>query len=132
MKLVLRLFTLVPVFFASYCFATVLLFSILPAEGGGFLITVLAWLIAGAASWFAWEKLSSPEFNMASSAAFGAIMFGAVGFAAGFFGPMIFAPEANQGPMLGIFITGPGGFVLGGIAGAIYRIVSLRHKSPQY
>jgi hypothetical protein len=26
---------------------------------------------------------------------------------------MIFAPQANQGPMLGIFITGPGGFLLG-------------------
>lgn len=32
---------------------------------------------------------------------------------------MIFAPEANQGPMLGIFITGPGGAVLGAVAGWI-------------
>jgi len=40
-------------------------------------------------------------------------ILGAVGFAAGFFGPMVFVPEANQGPMVGIFITGPGGALLG-------------------
>lgn len=38
---------------------------------------------------------------------------GGIGFAAGFFGPMIFVPESNQGPMVGIFITGPGGGLLG-------------------
>jgi len=38
---------------------------------------------------------------------------GGIGFAVGFFGPMIFEPEANQGPMVGIFITGPGGALLG-------------------
>jgi hypothetical protein len=37
----------------------------------------------------------------------------------GFLGPMILAPEANQGPLLGIFITGPLGLVVGAIAGAI-------------
>ena len=42
-----------------------------------------------------------------------------IGFAGGFFGPMIFAPGANQGPMLGIFITGPIGFLLGLIYGVI-------------
>lgn len=47
----------------------------------------------------------------------GALALGGLGFVLGFFGPMIFAPEANQGPMLGIFITGPGGAVLGAIAG---------------
>jgi hypothetical protein len=48
-----------------------------------------------------------------------AVGFGAVGFAAGFFGPMIFAPDANQGPMLGIFITGPAGVVIGFLIGAL-------------
>lgn len=38
---------------------------------------------------------------------------GGVSFAAGFFGPMILAPDANQGPLLGIFITGPLGLVAG-------------------
>jgi hypothetical protein len=47
----------------------------------------------------------------------GALVLGGLGFVLGFFGPMVFAPEANQGPMLGIFITGPGGAVIGAVAG---------------
>jgi hypothetical protein len=35
---------------------------------------------------------------------------------------MIFAPQANQGPMLGLFITGPAGVVIGAIAGAWYAM----------
>jgi hypothetical protein len=49
-----------------------------------------------------------------------AVILGGVGFIAGLFGPMIFAPDANQGPMLGLFITGPAGVVIGAIAGAVY------------
>ncbi len=41
------------------------------------------------------------------------LLLGAAGFAAGFFGPLLFAPEANQGPMVGIFISGPAGTLLG-------------------
>lgn len=41
------------------------------------------------------------------------LVLGGIGFALGFFGPMILAPEANQGPLLGIFITGPIGLVAG-------------------
>ncbi len=53
-------------------------------------------------------------------AIFGAMLLGVIGFIGGFIGPMILAPEANQGPLLGIFVTGPLGFLIGGIAGAIY------------
>lgn len=35
---------------------------------------------------------------------------------------MIFAPGANQGPMLGIFITGPAGALLGAVAGFFYGL----------
>jgi hypothetical protein len=52
----------------------------------------------------------------------GAVIVGAIGFCAGFFGPMLFAPDANQGPLLGIFITGPLGAVLGAIGGFVYGI----------
>jgi hypothetical protein len=45
--------------------------------------------------------------------ALGALIVGAISFAAGFFGPMIFDPGANQGPLLGIFITGPLGAFVG-------------------
>ena len=47
------------------------------------------------------------------------LIVGALGFAVGFFGPIYFMAEANQGPLIGIFITGPGGVVAGAITGAI-------------
>ncbi len=42
-----------------------------------------------------------------------AVVVGGIAFAAGFLGPMLLAPGANQGPLLGIFITGPAGFLVG-------------------
>jgi hypothetical protein len=44
---------------------------------------------------------------------------GLTGFALGFFGPLIIDPGANQGPLLGIFITGPGGTILGFLLGLL-------------
>lgn len=34
----------------------------------------------------------------------------------------VVAAKANQGPMLGLFITGPAGAVIGAIAGAWYAM----------
>jgi hypothetical protein len=50
------------------------------------------------------------------------VILGAVGFLAGFVGPMILAPDANQGPLVGIFISGPGGVILGAILLLITRV----------
>src|SRR2546427_8984565 len=41
------------------------------------------------------------------------LITGGIGFAAGFFGPIVLNPEANQGPLVGIFISGPVGVFLG-------------------
>ncbi len=38
---------------------------------------------------------------------------GGLGFVLGFFGPLWLTPESNQGPLLGIFITGPLGLFAG-------------------
>ena len=46
-----------------------------------------------------------------------AIIFAVIGFIGGFVGPMILTPDANQGPMLGLFITGPLGFLSGAAIG---------------
>jgi len=46
-----------------------------------------------------------------------AMILGLIGFAGGYFGPMIFDPNSNQGPLLGVFITGPLGFAVGSCAG---------------
>jgi hypothetical protein len=58
-----------------------------------------------------------------------ALILGGTGFVLGFFGPIIFRPEANQGPLLGIFITGPGGFLIGLIYGIVREV--LRPATPQ-
>jgi len=50
----------------------------------------------------------------------GAVLFGLIGFLAGFLGPIFLTPGANQGPLLGIFITGPLCGVAGFLAGSIY------------
>jgi hypothetical protein len=50
----------------------------------------------------------------------GAVIVGFIGFIAGFVGPILFTPQANQGPLLGIFITGPIGAVIGFIGGVLY------------
>lgn len=54
---------------------------------------------------------------------------GGVSFAIGFFGPMLLAPGANQGPMLGIFITGPLGTLAGLVIG-VFREVAGRKATP--
>jgi hypothetical protein len=55
------------------------------------------------------------------------LILGGVGFSAGFFGPLIFSPDANQGPLVGILISGPGGAVLGLL---LFGFARLTHLSP--
>lgn len=45
-------------------------------------------------------------------------LVGGIGLALGFVGPLIVTPKANLGPLLGILLTGPLGFVLGALIGA--------------
>ena len=47
---------------------------------------------------------------------------GFVAFLIGFVGPIIVVPDANQGPLLGIFITGPLGLVVGFIVGVLMEL----------
>ncbi len=54
-----------------------------------------------------------------------ALRLGGIGFAAGFFGPMVLNPEANQGPLVGILLTGPGGALAGAALGSISRLLRL-------
>jgi uncharacterized membrane protein len=58
----------------------------------------------------------------------GAVVLGAIGFVAGFVGPIIFMPEANQGPLLGIFITGPGGAIVGFVIGIFVGVWRKRQR----
>lgn len=80
---------------------------------------LLALLAALGAGLLVWRHTGALSPGLASSVVTGAVVLGGIGFALGFFGPMLLAPRANQGPMLGIFITGPLGFLLGGVGGGI-------------
>jgi hypothetical protein len=53
------------------------------------------------------------------------LLVGTTGFVAGFYGPIALNPSANQGPLVGLFITGPGGFVLGLLFGLVVKLLPL-------
>lgn len=57
----------------------------------------------------------------------GAVVVGSIAFAFGFFGPMFWLKHNSpQGPMLGIFVTGPAGFVVGLVGGMVVGLVRRR------
>ncbi len=77
-------------------------------------------LIAVFSGWVAMRShVPSSHRNMRSMIRGGSIL-GGIGFAAGFAGPMLVGAGSPQGPLLGIFITGPIGLVLGGFIGWFY------------
>jgi len=106
-------------FFGSFIFIRLLLLVLLPTGATAWVGSILALAAALVAARLTWLHAGARSGSRLRSALLGALVLGALGFALGFFGPMIFAPDANQGPMLGIFITGPGGVVLGALLGVV-------------
>lgn len=103
--------------------------AILMAAGLPFWLSQVASLVVAALlGRYVWLRTASVQAGPISSMSLGAVILGTVGFIGGFFGPIIFMPEANQGPLLGIFITGPLGFILGAVAGAIHWVVRGRRR----
>jgi hypothetical protein len=75
----------------------------------------LAGLIGGGALGYFFSGNSvAARWSLGTAAA-----LGSVSFLAGFVGPMILMPNANQGPLLGIFFTGPLGFIAGAFIGML-------------
>lgn len=119
LRVVLTVVTTVAVFFYVSIIAMVFLDSWhLPAM----LTSALAIIAAILSARYVWRYTLSVPVGLVNSLVLGALLCGGVAFVAGFIGPMILAPHANQGPMLGIFITGPLGFVLGAVGGVLYWI----------
>ncbi|HEY5648180.1 MAG TPA: multidrug ABC transporter permease [Nitrospiria bacterium] len=82
------------------------------------------------AAWFVWRSTAGPSAGLGLSVVGGALIIGGLGFIIGFVGPIIFFPEANQGPLLGLFITGPLGTAAGAIGGGVYWYVQKQKKLP--
>jgi hypothetical protein len=126
MRLVIRILALLVVVPAAYYFIYWVPFSLIPFHDHRWIPGIVSLVCAVLAGWYVWKRLGSMPHGLISSILLGATIVGAIGFCAGFFGPIIFTPEANQGPLLGIFITGPLGFVLGGAGGFLYWLVKRR------
>lgn len=129
MNAVVRLVLAIAAFVATYVFAYFLPFAFLPDSVPSIVPPLIALACGVAAARFVWRKTDLDAPGLLGAVALGAVATGAVGFCGGFFGPLIFAPGANQGPLLGIFITGPLGFVVGGIGGGVYWAVRGRRQS---
>jgi hypothetical protein len=114
-RLVLAVLAFLGVFFVVW-----LLLLLLPLGALEWIGSPVALAAAAYGSWRIWNRTAEGTPSVAVMACLGAAVLGGLGFVAGFFGPMILAPGANQGPLLGLFITGPAGVVIGAIAGAWY------------
>lgn len=108
-------FTVLGALFFTYWMAMALLPAAFP-DLVPFAIGVVA---AAGAGRFVWSR-ASVSGGLVSAVCTGAFATGAIAFVAGFFGPMLLTPEGNQGPLLGIFVTGPLGFLAGAVGGAVY------------
>jgi hypothetical protein len=123
MKTALRLFAVVIVFLATIFFVFWLPLSLIPLGEKMWLRNSVSLIVACRAGWYIWNKSASMPGKFMTCILSGAGMVGAIGFILGFWGPIVFTPGANQGPLLGIFITGPLGFLLKGIGGVVYWLI---------
>ena len=121
---------------AGICFLGVFFFiniffgAFLPIpEANGYIRSIISFAIAIGIAKLVWnlsEKVKSP---VATFGIVGAILVGSIGFIGGFLGPIILRPDSPQGPLLGIFFTGPIGFCIGLVGGIVY---GLRKEKKQH
>ncbi|MBS0588431.1 multidrug ABC transporter permease [Nitrosomonas sp.] len=72
------------------------------------------------AAWFSWQLVSGKKTNTLIAVTGGALILGGLFFTLGFLGPMVFAKDTNQGPLIGVFIAAPLGIIMGAIGGYVY------------
>ena len=80
--------------------------------------------------WFALAGGDERHREALRSGVVGGTLVGGVGFAAGFLGPIILG-LGPQGPLMGIFMTGPLGAVIGGVVGALVGWLRWEEGAPE-
>ncbi len=109
------------VFVFVYIFTFWMLFAQILPEDMPWLSNLAALVTGAVAGVLIWRGMDK-QSGIAAIALRWAAIVGAVCFCGGFFGPMFLMPAANQGPLFGLFMTGPLGFIGGGIGGLIYAL----------
>ena len=109
MKMLLKIILYSILFFIIKTFISLELSLMGINEYASYIIAILSALII---VFLLWKKLKFTP-GQSSYIIMGGVVTGFIFFIPGFFGPLIFSPESNQGPLFGIFITGPLGFILG-------------------
>jgi hypothetical protein len=129
MKTSIRIILSLFVFAASLLFCLLVISSLVPQLRENRLLSIsISILIALAISVLAWKKMSINTDRLEIHMLAWGIIIGSIGLIAGFVGPIIFNWGGNQGPLLGILYTGPLGFIIGLISGAIYWKFYRTHK----
>jgi hypothetical protein len=82
--------------------------------------TVVLFPISFLALWFAGSGHIPEERRRMAFTLMAGVIVGSIAFGAGFFGPIVLDPGGNQGPLFGIFISGPVGFFIGCAGGFIW------------
>jgi hypothetical protein len=123
LRLLATFVTAVASYYLVFWLGGALIFSLFPRGLSYWINLATSILVAIMAARYIWVQTGSLQAGFFRFVAVGSLLTGAIAFSAGFFGPILFTPQANQGPLLGIFITGPLGFVLGGVGGALYWLI---------
>lgn len=89
-------------------------------EYPGWVNTTFSLACAALAGWYTWKLVSGERVSVSVSVISGALMLGGLCFIVGFLGPMAFAKDTSQGPLIGIFIAAPLGVIMGAIGGYVY------------
>jgi hypothetical protein len=84
-------------------------------------ITLFMFTMSGLCSWFALRGNRAESRAAISGSWRGGWLVGGALLAVGFVGPLIIWPKANLGPLLGMLLTGPAGFVLGALGALVLR-----------
>ncbi|MCB1984502.1 MAG: multidrug ABC transporter permease [Burkholderiales bacterium] len=86
----------------------------------GWVSLTVSLICAAWAGWCSWKLFSGEKIRVSAAILAGALIFGALGFLFGFFGPLLIAKDTQQATFVGIFVASPLGLALGALGGYIY------------